>query len=497
MWYRFMAYAIFGYAAVQSPAHGIGSKRWSYGAGRVVQDTVQLATITTDTGDLAPGNTDFSRFTTPGECLGAVSVAREIYRRSFADQMADALQSDSLGGSLLPEPAVAVARSCASRLAADKTAKDAILDLFTLELLGNNDPEAHEIVAHIVATAPAGTARDSVRLATIERYLAVTPRRIAAADSIVAQLDNEGSVSMSVRVQAHSALLFAAEAVFDVSLMRREADQLIALVNGASVTQKIAPQGVLASAYRALGHIAYVEHPDSVMRVMAQAHQQLSRFRPVPGQGRDLSTLTLPELRTYLLHDEVDQFEQKTTLPPLVARYWAPEPPSWPPSQPTLVLLGEVVNYCARYDDGILGLERPGLPCLGLYAYLPRWLQTYGPRLSITVVARGQDFGVRSEVLSPQAEADTLAAFFRTQLQLPVTVGVIQDSSWKIPRLGTAGRISYQDTTEFGRMVYNDPKKKRYHWDTKILLYDGHGVLRYVGEDIQDPMLARIIEHTL
>jgi hypothetical protein len=469
----------------------------------VHRDSILLSTITTDTGDFAPGNREFSRFSSPAMCLGAVDVARATLRRSVASQVNHVLRDTVFGGETLPAGAVAVARTCLRRFAVATISARDLPDMFTLALQAGQDSIAHAGVTRQLALASDGAGRIAILQQSITGYLQAEPSRVAAAEAAVARIDAVGPSIQVARLTAHGLLLTFATSSFNVAVMRREADQIITLAHdgsGATLAQEYQP---LVDAYAALASIAYVEAPDSVMAVLTRAKHDLARIPPGPS-GTNFQTVPVSELRNWLLPFNADQYAGQP-LPPMTAAYWRPRPPtSWPPGNGRVSLVvygGWIMNRCVRSDEGLLrGALYMGYGCQALYSWLPQWVHTYGDRLAITLVAEARGRAIRSLSLSPAQEADSLQWFYRDYLKLPLTVGMIVGSVRNLAAVD--GRWRWRDTSFYGN--WQQPAQ----WGEEssqpvVLLYGAGGELRFVGggggfnKNLESMVFRRLLEREM
>jgi hypothetical protein len=471
-----------------------------------IRDSVPLATITTDTGAFAPGNKDFTRFTTPGQCLGAVGVASDLLRRSVATQVSHVLEDSAAAGDPLPAGAVAVAQACLARLTTSGTAAGDLPDFFRLALLAGNDSVARTAVARQLALATDAASRAAVLQDAIDGYLDAEPAHVAAAESVAAQMDALGKTMTVERLNGHQSLLQFARRKFDEPHMRQEAERIIAIGQEVPATTIQLGKEAVFWAYAALGEIAYLEHPDSVMAITARAKRDLGRFGPMPNGIpvhllillKDFSTLSLPVIRNNLLPFNADQYAGRS-LPPLAATYWFPKAPtSWPPGngRPSLIVYGGwMMNRCARDDDGILdGPLFRGYGCRELYTYVPLWAKKYGDQLAITLVSQTGGRAARSAELSPAQEADSLRWFFLDHLELPVTVGVVEASVKTLPVFD--GRQFRTDTSFYGNLLH----RSKWGFDSNLitLFYGSHGTLLYVSDESNTtPVLRRLIDREM
>jgi hypothetical protein len=457
----------------------------------------RYASVTTDTGDLAPGNTDFTRYTIPGLCVAAVSNAVDVFQHTITQQLhVRQLRSSTPAGDTIPASVRMLAQKCGARFTvAGPRTDDDLADLFTLALAAGNDELANAVLGRRLARATTDSMRAAILHGTVTMSLAAAPRRVSLALAAATRLDALSPTVQALKLKNHAALMWDATARFDVPVMRREAERIIALGQGPITTFRYEYLPIIG-AYMVLGQIAYVEAPDSVMTVMARAKADLGRFPPgdefppdipfSPIMSVHFRTATLEQIRDHLLPFNGQQYAG-TTLPPVSASYWFPKAPEqWPPSagHPSVVFYGgELQQMCARNDWGILGgaIGEHSF-CDPLYTALPQWAILYGDRLAMTLVAQTRGFAARSVPLAPSAEADTLGWFFREHLKLPVTVGIVVDSVWRLPI--PDGRHFWSDTTFYGsfsggRLV--------------VLLYDARGTPIYVG-DLHVPVLQALID---
>jgi hypothetical protein len=199
------------------------------------------------------------------------------------------------------------------------------------------------------------------------------------------------------------------------------------------------------------------------------------------------------------IHDRLLPFaavpDGEQVFPPVAASYWFPKAADrWPPGheRPSLVVYGgSVMNRCARDESIFAPVRRHDfLGCQALYTKLPYWRKIYGDRLAISLVSQTEGYAVQSVALPPAAEADTLQRFFREQLQLPVTIGVVTKAVRRLP--DPDGRQLRSDTSVYGRLI------RETHRSTPLVaLYDSHGKLVYAGNNLTNLVLQRLIERTV
>jgi hypothetical protein len=116
--------------------------------------------------------------------------------------------------------------------------------------------------------------------------------------------------------------------------------------------------------------------------------------------------------------------------------------------------------------------------------------------MTITLVSQFAGSAVRSLLLSPAAEADSLNWFFREHLQLPITVGVNTDSVLTLPSYD--GRSFMKDTTFYGQRE-GSRFLHSYSGDPIVLFFDAQGKLQYESGDggLFSPVLQMLVAHTI
>jgi hypothetical protein len=363
--------------------------------------------------------------------------------------------------------------------------------------MAGNDTLARAVTARRIALAATDTDRAQVFLEAIEQYLRAEPARLPAAEATVAQLDALGTSVQGARLEAHAQLLNYGMRAFNESYMRREAARIIALGHDVPVPQIQYHLLAMIRAYMALGEIAYVEAPESVAAVITRAKEDLGRFPPAtewpPGHAYSLietvpfKTASLATVRNALLPFNAEQYAGHP-LPPVDATYWFPNAPStWPPGGHAASLVvygGFLLGNCVRSDWSLL-IFTLRHECLALRTLIPSWTQHYGDQLSVTLVAQTQGHAVRSVVLPPNVEADSIAWYLRQHLGLSVTVGVVVDAVQKMPPVD--GRQLYRDPTFYGQQFNSNV----------VVLYGPGGKLVYVGQGLQTPVLRKLVAREL
>ncbi|HXC25526.1 MAG TPA: hypothetical protein VNU46_06385 [Gemmatimonadaceae bacterium] len=168
---------------------------------RAMADTAQLATITTDTGALAPGHRDFAHYSSVDMC--DIAARREIYmeRQSVAARVLT--DTVSRTQDTLPARVAQVARACSARFSLATIAPQDLPTLFDLALLGGQDSLAHAVLRRIIAGFTEPKDKYDNLIGAIAAYLDAEPARLATAEAIAAQIDSQDSKDYARRMHAH------------------------------------------------------------------------------------------------------------------------------------------------------------------------------------------------------------------------------------------------------------------------------------------------------
>ena len=485
--------------------------------GRVLESRVSdsLATITTDTGAFAPGDREFTHYQVPGLCLAAAHNTLSVLRRSIAAHAyVDSIKMIAPERETIPTGVAAVARACGVHFTVAGTAVHDLPDLFDLALFEGDSRLARAVINRRVALASTAAARDTVLQTAITWYLAATPARVSAAESTVAQVDAFGreSQSLSWRLVAHRQLLEFAEQTFEWSLMQREAEQILTLSHQMTDATAATAEPDVERAYGALALVDVAEHPDSLHALAQQARQTLHHAR---GKGlyrtyadapvdTVLDWLVPAPLRAVTLGQHADSGPM---FPPLTATYWFPaRPDHWPPGAgPVSVIVdaayataqGIVRDDCLDDDKTILSAWAG--QCYGdLVRSVRKWTEQYGSKLAITIVIPTRGRVLRSLLMPPASEADTLAWYFRDYLHLPVTVAVVEAAVRQQPPPNSY--LTYTDTALGFKSYCDNPYVYQQGSESigEVRLVTRTGHLLYAGDlsPLLDMVLDRVMANT-
>ncbi|HXC25531.1 MAG TPA: hypothetical protein VNU46_06410 [Gemmatimonadaceae bacterium] len=405
-----------------------------------------LATITADTGAFAPGNRDFTRFTTPVWCWAAAAHTREVLRGRLAAQTVLDTLTDPLRDTIGAQEVAVVARACGARFTVAGTAVPDLRYLFGLAVFAQNDTLAQAVLVREVTLATTAAERDTRQLAALHSALAATPARVSLAEAIMVALDARGSVL--ARMQGHAALL----ALWETSPVaehhaQQEEARILALVHAMPAAGLSSPEvgAVVRAVYRARLAAAFLTHPDSLAGIV-QAAQAEPLLPGPPGDDSFPHDPTFPHWSLAAVLAQLGPVDTSGATDalighpprPLQADFWFPaggaagqrgggRTPILPVrGTVSLVVVGQLDGLaCAEYQM-LGGMAQERERCFApVAARVRHWLAAYGRAgLSVTVVARAVFANSLFGSLTPAAEAARLRWFIQDYWQLPVTVAV-------------------------------------------------------------------------
>jgi hypothetical protein len=465
-------------------------------AGGVPSLPPSLATVTTDTGDLAPGHRDFGRYTTPTWCLLAVQQDQATRQNPLVTQAAlDTL--DPVSRSRLEDTLFAgvarTARACAAQFPVAKTGPNELSALYMVAVVARDDALTDAVLRQLLTLAPTDAVRLDLLVWAIEQEITAQPARVAAADSLMAQLDTRGVEAVVARLQARRQLLAVARRAFDRARMQQEAEQIITLGNTLSPPPFAQSDTVLMAyveAYRTLMALALVDHPDSMPSLARRIQQDFQR--PVLGQvnhtcvtdasygARAMCSGFSSPLAGKVIVGEAPvativslfapagavpaEAAAVKPLPPVEAAYWVPGPPPALGHVTLRVTLRVSQFPCLLSEENALQHDRCQQAAIAL---LQRWVRRYsrtGFAITANLVLDDSLILLRgSEPFAAAAQA--LTQFWAQVVRVPVTLAI--SSAAPSPDVPL------------------------------VALTDRTGRLRYTTTQLDDPVLEALLEQVM
>ena len=272
--------------------------------------TESLASITTDTGDFAPGHRDFSRYATPLWCVSAAWWTEQRYKGKLKASTSLRQRTDSV---------VRVTRACraAHHMTVAGIPPQQLNDLLDVALWEQNDALARAVINRMLAPLNRRQRVDA-QLALLARIVTPDSVIVPLAEWVVAQIDALGQPFLLERMQAHQALahLFGGERFADDASARpkaqAEAQQVVALGRIATLTELDAGgKDHLQEAFEILVRLAVTARAprDTLMAIAQQARTVLGRMGAAGGAGHNAITAGMP------LDDVITRFDRNYIAP--------------------------------------------------------------------------------------------------------------------------------------------------------------------------------------
>jgi hypothetical protein len=460
----------------------------------LAQVSPALASVSTDTGDFAPGRISLASYNAPQLCIGAVRNTARAARRDYASQIAAIDAARNPLHDTLPAKAVAMARACLTKFSPARIPPADLADLVRLALMANDDAVAAAAAERWRALAPSPAERDTVTSAIMEVYLTAQPARPAAADAFVAHAAQSGSAGSRWRIMAMARMFDFWSSVFDHAEIRKRAMHLASTLSSLPAPERRGLRALDVAAYQSLMQLAYIDSPDSMPAIVQQTTRDLARFErdsaapmpwdPQPPTAEHVAR-TLDPLRW--IHEALGN-----PYPVLGADEWFPGRPA--PDDTSLALfISTQANWWSanmQYDgreclQGDAELFSDAVAkCDRFYEEIRRLGSVYGSRgVRVILVAGTRGDAIRSLALTPRQEAERLRWFFLDYLKLPVTLAVVHRPFDSLPQ--PDGRRWTPPPCE------RSLASARGHGDTSVVacrylaqpvvLLDKHGALLYAG----------------
>ena len=419
--------------AADSGITGIGAARW--------------ATINTDTGDLAPGHRDFSRYNDVRLCSVAARLELAYARQTLTErEHADSIRRVAPDRDSLPSRIANVAKACRNHVPFNIS-----LESLQLALLAGTDSTVQGIVQDQIlqpllraeaAHAP-GQAELRERLLQVDSlYLAAEPARVIAAQRLVAQLDSDPQSDLSTRIRGHVQLM---EFWYDHDRFTECNPEIAALyqlgVRDTAATLRKDDLYSLKTAMEVSAVIAFLTHSEGVREIaqrwstlfrrpaMIRAANQIKSTSSTGVFFHELQTQSVDWLAAAISPYPDTTLRHHAALRPMHADVWFPRtaaatPVPHPGAASLVIPLWECTP--SSYLEVLTQRGGDAYDCAGALMLLRRWYKRYASAgLAITIVA--QTNGVNTFLGGPksaQGEAEDIRWYFQTYWHLPVTVAV-------------------------------------------------------------------------
>ncbi|MBX6330679.1 MAG: hypothetical protein IRY91_02405 [Gemmatimonadaceae bacterium] len=390
-------------------------------------------------GSAAPSanGVDVAAYATVEQCLAAAARVRDSVERAspvWRDTLPDAVavRDDSV-----PVAVVETARRCGARFAAGAAPLDGWRSLVTLDVLARWDARADTLVRRRLATVTTGAATERAWVigTVLRAYLGVPfegredlvpPVRLAAAESLAAELDGLRGAPWTVRMEAMVRLMDAARRVGDTTRALRAAARVVAIADGLTAAERrtnLYNRRVRQDVYAALRLLHADALLDSLRRsTAAYVALQRSLYARAMGERPDAMRFPIGE-----------------PAPPIEGDFWFRRGDS-AATRPTAGHVALVVFLDHGVDRNNRTASRCGVTvaggsqriCWSGYARLRRLAQRF-PGLEITLTAPTRGYFPFMSPPTPDVEAETLAHWWLDYHALPGALAVTRTAWWRLP----------------------------------------------------------------
>lgn len=359
-----------------------------------------------DTGRMAWGRKDFSRYESADACDRATEQVLAEFRRSRVfDTLPYRLEADTVF-----TVARDMARTCGSKYTVETIDPRELWSLFRLsQTLGNFDYTKAVIVRQLALSK---TLKDSasVLVKGINSYLSGSPPRLDFAQALLKELDAMGPTQKVSQFEGRVALMGYWQTVYNVDSLRVYATAAVEQSRTMSLVEKdevpiVAPYNALLTLANETQDVAGQE------KIFNEALSDVGSWRD--GKGAQWTTAMggLIEMRKAL-------YGKKTK--PLAGTFWFNEKGSPRPLPGKMSLIVHVDHTC-------------GEQCFSKYIVLRQLMAKYGDELDVTFVTETRGFAAGTGPLEPADEAKKAASYFLDFLKFPVAV-LVDETPWeKIP----------------------------------------------------------------
>jgi hypothetical protein len=416
-----------------------------------------------DTGSIALGHKDYSRYDTPGACLDAILTTRdEIWRTAERDTLPYDPDRDTL-----PTASVAAGRKCGAHFTVQNTELRELRNLMDLFLAIGEDTLARSVAQRRFKSANTDVDRGEVLYETLGAYLDAHPMRRAAAESTLVHLDAGGRSVLGLRIAAHEAMQNEALQRFDRARIRSEAQTILAYSRRMTAAERDDWMPSIRSAYTAAIALFWYEQPANIPKLYRQALADVGPLRHGTAGteffGYQYFNVTQQILRI------VEMLGKPT--PQLQAQYW------FNAGQDTIRPHIGKVSLFVRVNKNC------GRGCYPLYSMIRRLARKYtNAGLEITLMTKTSGFSPGSAPQEPDVESKEAQHYFLDFLDLPVALAVA-NTPFHLARNGQRVDDSVQYEKE-----YQDASLVLSGRDGKAVMISG-----VVGESVINAFIKRAL----
>jgi hypothetical protein len=410
-----------------------------------------------DTGRMAWGHNDYSRYTSADPCNLAFMHVWEEYRRVYVpDTGRYAVARDTV-----PTAVLNAARECGSRFSVESIDPRELWSLMRISLVLEEDAKAKAAFERRYSLVTTPMERAATLVKGIQTYLQSAPPRLEMARELLRRIDSLGPSAKIAQYNARLAIMDYWHMVYDVDSLRAHANAAIERLQVMTQDERDAVD--VTPPYEKLLLVANEQQDlDEQERLFDQALADVGGWREGRGSQWTGPMMSLLETRKAI-------YGKKTRA--LSGAFWFNHGGVPRPAPGKLSLIVHVSHLCS-------------VRCYPLYAVVRQLHRQYGDELDITFVTDTRGFAPGTGPLSPEEEAKEAAKYFIDFLKFPVALLVDETPHTK----RSDGRLVYK-TSPIGEMFNG--------WQmVNAVLIDKEGRIRWLGA-LRNGMDKRMIESAI
>jgi hypothetical protein len=365
-----------------------------------------------DTGRMAWGRQEFSRYMDPDYCdRSIVALRKELNRVPSANIYHYAADT-------LPTAVRTLAQQCGRNFRVADVAPSALWGEMRLALVLNEDSIAQDALNRLLSFAPTPAQRRWTALNGISTYLKGNPPRIALARAMLKQLDAEGNSALIERYSARIAFMEMWQRI-DLDSAVKDATEATELLRMMSPSQRdqvgspLAPYQVLFEAANRVGDL------DAQEAIIKRIRLEMFPWRNLQDHLTRVLSNRL-EVRRSLYGKQVMTLE---------GAHW--------------VNGGDIPRPVAGRMSLLIWFDHMcGAQCVSFYTLIRHLKQQYGDALELILVTETRGYTIGTSAISVDEEVRRISDYYITEQKLPVTLLIDERTISK----GIDGRVNYSQT---------------------------------------------------
>ena len=395
-----------------------------------------------DTGRMAWGHKDYTRYTSVDQCdRAAMHVWADVGRVYVPDTGQYSAKADTV-----PSAVIAAARACGTKFTAADTDPRELWSLMRLSLILGNDAQAKAVVERQYALAKTSSERATVLTTAIATYMGFAPPRLSAAQALLARLDSLGPTEKVAQFNARLDIMKYWHTLYDVDSLRAHANAALDRIQ--AMTQDERDAVPVYEPYMELLMIANEQQDlETQQKLLDRALADVGTWREGRGAEWTGPSSSLLETRRAI-------YGKKAR--PLAGSFWFNNGGVPKPAPGKLSLLVHVSHVCS-------------VQCFPLYTLIRQLNRQYGSELDITFVTDTRGFAPGTGPIPANEEAQHASKYFHEFLKLPVGLLVDETPFTKRPD----GRLVHK-TSPIGEL-FNGWRM------VNAVLIDAGGRIRWLG----------------